>query len=103
MSIKNICLTLIVLFPLSTTAYADGVKSQPHELPTDVSQFITKRDQCDHFRGEEAYDEARQKFLEQKFEETCTGSDKALIDLRTKYKNDAHVTERLSEYEDQIE
>jgi hypothetical protein len=72
-------------------------------LPADVTQFIATRTDCDHFRGEEAYDEARGKFLAEQLEKTCKGSDKALKDLRTRYDKRADVTAALAGFEAQIE
>lgn len=72
-------------------------------LPEDVAQFVEKRDLCDHFRGEEPYDEERRKFLILNMTELCAGTDRLLAELREKYANDAVVTRVLSIYEDNIE
>ena len=72
-------------------------------LPSEVAQFVQKRDECDHFRGEEPYDAERRAFIEQKMLELCAGSDRRLVELRKKYSNDRAVREKLDSYEDRIE
>lgn len=72
-------------------------------LPTDVTRFKERRDLCDHFRGEEPYDEERRIFLEENLKKYCTGTDEDLAALRKKYAGNATVTELLSQYEDRIE
>lgn len=54
-------------------------------LPADVHAFIKQRNTCDHFRGEEPYDEERRVFLEKNLIEFCTGSDRQLAELKQKY------------------
>lgn len=71
--------------------------------PADVTAFIAKRDECDHLRGEEAYDEARQQFLTERLEASCTGTDAALAALRSRYAGDADVIAKLKAYEASIE
>jgi hypothetical protein len=72
-------------------------------LPEDVARFIERRDGCDHFRGEEAYDEERRQFLLQKMIETCKGTDRQLAALKKKYRGQKQVMEKLSGYEPKIE
>src|SRR5262245_23466943 len=71
--------------------------------PADVQHFIDLRDACDHFRGEEPYDEERRRFLQQKMTELCGGTDQELSRLRIKYRNDQRITAKLKEYEERIE
>lgn len=72
-------------------------------LPEDVVRFIERRDACDHFRGEEAYDAKRREFLERQLLKLCVGSDKQLAELKKKYGNTKAVMAKLNEYEAQIE
>ena len=72
-------------------------------LPADVFAFIAKRDQCDHFRGEEAYDEARGHFLSEQVAAKCAGTDAALARLRQKYVTTVTVMKALAGYDDQAE
>lgn len=82
---------------LACAAIAQG------RFPADVERFIERRDACDHFRGEEAYDAGRRKFLEEQTLKLCVGTDRRLADLKMKYGNDKAVMGKLSEYEAQIE
>lgn len=61
--------------------------------------FADRYDDCQHFRGEEPYDEERRRFLEKSVYQTCTGNDKRLRKLRSAYAGDAEMTRVLSEFE----
>lgn len=80
-----------------------------HELPDEVNAFVRLRDGCDYFRSEpwpegNAPDsKERRQFILQNLEETCTGTDRKLMDLRNKYRNNQAVYELLIGYEDRIE
>ncbi len=91
-------LALLVVVPCCSFA-SDPVD----ELPADVVTFIERRDLCDHFRGEEPYDEERRSFLEKNIIEYCTGTDRRLANLRQKYKQNPVVMDLLSGYEEVIE
>lgn len=71
--------------------------------PDDISKFIARREQCDHFRGEEAYDEERGRFLREQLAATCKGTDDELATLKRKYASRDDLTEQLSEFEITIE
>ena len=72
-------------------------------FPAEVERFIDRRDKCDHFRGEEPYDEERGEFLHRRMVEFCNGTDKQLAELKQKYQGNKAVTERLNRYEPFIE
>ncbi len=72
-------------------------------MPEEVEQFQKERNLCDHFRGEDGYDQERRKFLHEQMEIYCTGSDDKLSRLRLKYQNDKAVLNSLKNYEDRIE
>jgi len=72
-------------------------------FPAEVERFIDRRDKCDHFRGEEPYDEERREFLHRRMVEFCNGTDKQLAELKQKYQGNKAVTERLNRYEPFIE
>ncbi len=71
--------------------------------PADIRQFMSRRDLCDHFRGEEPYDAERRHFLEMKMKNFCTGTDGQLARLKEKYRDNAHILNKLNEYEANIE
>lgn len=72
-------------------------------FPQEVTSFMVDRDSCDHFRGEEPYDEDRRVFLRENIAELCTGTDAKLVMLRRRYAGDASVVAALHGYEDRIE
>jgi hypothetical protein len=72
-------------------------------VPADVAAFRERRDECDHFRGEDPYDEERAAFLSEALERTCTGTDAELKALRARYAGDPRVFAMLAEYEDEAE
>ncbi|MDP3848032.1 MAG: hypothetical protein Q8R10_16575 [Pseudomonas sp.] len=92
--------TIAFLLLISSITYAadDNIS-----LPTDASSFVEQRDLCDHFRGEDPYNEERRAFLEKNMLELCTGTDAALAKLKSKYINNKQVTSKLNQYEDKIE
>ncbi|MFC7409209.1 hypothetical protein [Hydrogenophaga atypica] len=93
-------LAITMLFLLSAMAFAEPEKEP---LPADVLAFIKQSDMCDHFRGEEPYDEERRMFLEQNMTELCTGSDRRLAELKAKYLGNDSVQAALAGYEVDIE
>lgn len=72
-------------------------------LPRDVAAFVAQRDQCDHLRGEEAYDAERRADLERGLRRFCTGSDARLRALKHKYRRKPEVLAELERYEADIE
>ena len=91
-----------LLLILSLALYAAGAQSA-ERLPVDVAKFMERRDGCDHFRGEDPYDEERRKFLAKNMKALCTGTDRQLARLKSKYKGNASVMEKLNGYEPRIE
>ena len=90
----------------AVAAVADARPAAPAtqaSLPADIVAFRERRDACDHFRGEDAYDAKRAAFLAAEVARTCTGSDRALADLRKHYASDARALAALKDYEDKIE
>ena len=69
----------------------------------DVARFIEQREACDHFRGEEAYDAERKKYLRLRTRQLCTGTDAMLRALRLKYRAQPDVLGKLERFEDSIE
>ena len=94
---NNFIHTLMILIP--AVAIAEDIISPTN----DVREFIEQRDLCDHFRGEPANGEERRKFLLKNMIELCTGTDKQLMELKTKHKADKAIMKSLSIYEADIE
>lgn len=85
------------------TPAPNGSSTAAASLPSEVTAFKERRDACDHFRGEEAYDAARAKELAAKLDTYCHGTDQELATLRSRYAGDANVISALKGYEDKIE
>lgn len=83
------------------TAKATAARAK---LPAEVAAFKARRDQCDHFRGEDpGENEARARQLEQKLTRFCAGTDAQLRTLRKRYAANRPVTAALAGYEDAVE
>lgn len=82
--------------PSSTEA---GTSSEA-TLPAEVAAFIDKRDGCEHWLGEPAFDADRAKQINDAVKDVCEGTDAALAKLRTKYKDDPAVIAALADYTD---
>lgn len=80
-----------------------GKDDAVHPFPREVANFMVERDGCDHFRGEEPYDQERRAFLEQNIRDLCTGTDARLAALRKRYASNPDVATALAGYEDRIE
>jgi hypothetical protein len=87
----------------SPTPAPTGAAATATGLPADVVAFKTRRDACDHFRGEEAGDDARAAELERQLEQNCTGTDAALAALRKRHAGNAAATAALADYDDAVE
>ena len=65
------------------------------ELPDEVAAFIQRHEACEHFAGEEAYDEERRAFLEKAVNEVCTGHDRQLATLRQQYQDNPDALQAM--------
>jgi hypothetical protein len=99
---KFLVLILLGLLGAVPYGYAADMKAVSG-LPSDVVKFKKRRDLCNHFRGEDPYNEERKKFLEENLERYCKGTDKELAALKAKHKNNETVQKVLSGYEVNIE
>lgn len=73
------------------------------ELPADAAAFVRRREECEHFLGEEPYDRERREYLAGAVRDTCGGGNRELRTLRQKYRSDAAILQALSGYEDLTE
>ncbi|MBQ0958979.1 hypothetical protein KAK06_08405 [Ideonella sp. 4Y11] len=101
--------TLSVLAPVRTALVFSGLLlgmsacQSGAALPDDVRDFVARRDQCDHFRGEETDNEKRQAFLDEQLKKYCTGTDAQLAQLKKKYAGQSAATKALSRFDPRIE
>ncbi len=80
-----------------------NVQAASPKVPKDVDQFLDRREACDHFRGEDGYDEERRLEIQRALCETCLGTDAELARLKAKYKKVESVQVRLEVFESHIE
>ncbi len=72
-------------------------------LPRDVRAYVARRDQCDHFRGEDSPDEARQAQIQAAQLRLCTGADAQLARLKRIHARNRAVQRLLDRYDPRIE
>ena len=90
-----------VAAPSATRDTGDAARPAPR--PADVVAFRRRRDECDHFRGEEPYDATRAAFLRAALARTCKGTDAQLAALRKRYAGNAALLRALAGYESNVE
>jgi len=92
-------LTFTSMLLLMTSVVASAAS-----LPPDVQTFVTERENCDHFRGEEPYDAERAKEIAAALDRYCRGTDARLQGLKKKYRDaPAAVRDVLNGFEYPIE
>jgi hypothetical protein len=89
--------------PATASSPGGATPAAAPPLPVEIVAFRKRRGECDHFRGEEAYDARRAAFLAAEVRRTCAGTDRALADLRRRHARDARALAALKDYEDRIE
>lgn len=72
-------------------------------LPSDVTDFMSRRSSCDHFRNEDMTGGDRNDFLAEQSSLYCSGTDAELAGLREKYAAAPAVIEALRSFEASIE
>jgi hypothetical protein len=65
------------------------------QMPADVRAFLERENTCQHFAGEEAYDEARRLELETASERYCDGRERIFADLYERHHDDCALREAL--------
>lgn len=64
-------------------------------MPADVQAFLARENTCQHFAGEEPYDDERRRELEAANAEYCEGREKIFTDLVARHRNDCAVRDAL--------
>jgi len=100
--LRMITKNLIYFLGILLIAHAANLRAEG--MPIEVSNFIERRENCDHFRGEMPGDNSeRAKEVNRELEKYCQGSDKELSVLRNKYRKQQDVLHALSKFDDCIE
>ncbi|MBH1432623.1 hypothetical protein I5U42_15070 [Stenotrophomonas maltophilia] len=64
-------------------------------MPADVQAFLARENTCQHFAGEEPYDEERRRELEEASAKYCEGREKIFTDLVARHRGDCAVRAAL--------
>ncbi|HIE4563394.1 TPA: hypothetical protein ACXNIY_004207 [Stenotrophomonas maltophilia] len=64
-------------------------------MPTDVQAFLARENTCQHFAGEEPYDDERRRELEGASAKYCEGREKIFTGLVARHRGDCAVREAL--------
>jgi len=84
-------------------AVVGQAQAAPSPLPRDVKDFVSRRESCDHWRGEPSYDDERKSEIAWASCQSCQGTDASLAGLKRKYRTNAKVMKELGEFEPKIE
>ncbi len=87
---------------LLALAQAVGAQGQ---VPSDISEFVERRDLCDHLRGEitaPGQDDEQTRLIDD-INRQCQGTDAALHRLKLKYADSTPFSHLLNQYEADIE
>lgn len=87
----------------ATASPAGSAATASAPLPQAIIAFQQRRDECDHLRGEEPYDQQRAAFLKAALAKACKGSDQALAALRKRFAQHPEALAALKPYQDRIE
>jgi uncharacterized protein len=72
-------------------------KKADKSLPKEITDFLARVEGCDHWAGEEGYDEERKKEIKKAIKRLkCKKLDKETKKLQQKYKNDPEILKTIS-------
>ena len=86
--------------PEAAAPAEDATPAAPSTLPADVAALKEKYDICEHFAGEEPYDDARRKQIADAIEANCRPVKNALPAIKAKYKDNAEVQALIKPWEE---
>jgi hypothetical protein len=92
----------LLLMLLLGLAPATVLAEEP-ALPRDVADFLARREECDHWRGEPPWDPARAAQIDWNGCQACSGTDRNLARLKRKYARNAQVMTELKPLTPKIE
>lgn len=95
----NLTVYILLVAMVMGQSYAAG------KLPEDVERYVSKREGCDHMRGEipEPNQKTRMREVQREIRRLCTGTDKQLNQLKKKYADNPRVMATLNEFEPGVE
>lgn len=78
-------------------------KGPDPSLPRDVGELKSKLCLCNHFLGEEPYDQERRQFLEKAVRESCSGLLDSFRKVSEQHKGDARLQKALEELHPEVD
>lgn len=78
-------------------------RAKPLAFAKDVSDFLSRRATCDHWRGEDGYNEERKAEIACASCQACQGTDAQLASLKRRYRMNAKVMAELDALDLKIE
>jgi hypothetical protein len=81
--------------PPSHHATAPHGDAAPAAMPAEVERLVERWEMCQHWAGEEPYDQARRAELEAGVAASCPGNDETRARLEAKYADRADVIAKL--------
>ena len=92
---------ILALLLLANAIPTDGARTRVEGAPRKIAAFIERRAYCNHFLGEEPYDEARAAELEKAIRELrCKQIDRDERNLSRAYRNRPEIMRLLAETAD---
>lgn len=79
-----------------------ALAAQAQDLPPDVESFLARRSACEHFIGEEPYDEERRRFLALRIRQACSGINEQGAATRELHRDSPAVLEALEPHREPI-
>lgn len=91
--------SLILLASILTTFAFNVLGAQP--FPQDVQRFLDDAEMCQHFAGEwdSSLPEQNRKNIEKEVNTYCLPAEKALPELRKKYRENSEIMKALADYD----
>lgn len=90
---------LLVSGPL---VMASGLAMAEKPIPPDVVEYLERRRACEHFIGEEPFDEARRRFLRLRILQSCSGINEQGQATRELHRDDPRISKLLEPHTEPI-
>lgn len=95
MSLRNLVIAVSILAAPSIALAEDPI-------PPDVQGYLERRRACEHFIGEEPYDEARRRFLHLRILQSCSGINEQGQATRDLHHDDPKILKLLEAHNEPI-
>jgi hypothetical protein len=94
---------ILALLLVANAFPSDEVRTRVESAPRKIAAFVTRRANCNHFLGEEPYDDERAAELEKTIRELrCKRIDRDERNLRRAYRGNSEVLQLLADTADAL-